>query len=529
MKEPTQTAAAMPEFVDNDNRVPPVLRLDLELADPRSVALLCAVPEGRARSAHARTALDIGLLALEQARGQIDVDAVRREGQRILEVLDEKLRSSAREMHMRVSDTLVEYFDPSSGRLPDRLRRLTDEDGELASLLRRAVGNDNSELARTLTAHVGAGSALFRLLDPASSDGLVAGLGTLVADQLAHQRDAVLRQFSLDDKSSALSRLVIELEQRHGKLEVAVDGKIGQLIREFSADEDGSALNRLTTRVERAQKTITDEFSLDNDGSALNRFRREITSVIAAQQQAADKFHHEITQMVSQLVGKREAEARSTLHGHTFEDLLAAEIHRRAAEQGHVAETTGATVGRKRHCKKGDVVVHLGPDHPAADARIVFEAKQDASYSLKAARDEIAEARDNRDAGIGVFVFSSRTAPDTLRPFHRIGDDLFVVWNPEDPATDVVLDAALAASAALSAARSHADEDIERDLDAVDRALLDLAKRIENLGEVHKLASTIKGNSEKILKRVDLDRAALESHLHTLRASAAGVRAALTD
>jgi len=42
-------------------------------------------------------------------------------------------------------------------------------------------------------------------------------------------------------------------------------------VREFSLDQPGSALSRLVARVEVAQKTIADQFSVDNEGSAINR------------------------------------------------------------------------------------------------------------------------------------------------------------------------------------------------------------------------------------------------------------------
>ena len=72
------------ESAGNDNQMPRSIRLDLLIEDPQAVAQLLPIPEGRPRQAHASTALRIGLLALEQARGQIDTDSVRREGERIL-------------------------------------------------------------------------------------------------------------------------------------------------------------------------------------------------------------------------------------------------------------------------------------------------------------------------------------------------------------------------------------------------------------------------------------------------------------
>lgn len=279
MKNTPETSTPLAE---NDNTAPSSLRLELLVEDPQAIALLVATPEGRPRHSHATTALRLGLMALEHARGHIDVDSVRREGDRILAVLEEKLSGSARELHNRISGTITDYFDPQSGRLPERLSRLVDKDGELEQLLRRAIGRDDSELSRTLTSHIGRESELMRVLDPESSGGLAKAIEALVAQQLSTQRDAVLREFSLDEKDGALSRLIGELELRHGKLEGAVKDKVDLLVREFSADEENSALSRLIRRVEAAQKTITAEFSLDNETSALARLKKELDETRSA-------------------------------------------------------------------------------------------------------------------------------------------------------------------------------------------------------------------------------------------------------
>ncbi len=540
---------------DNDNQTPRSVRLELLVEDPQAVAQLVSHPEGRPRHAHASTALRIGLLALEQARGQIDTDSVRREGERILSLLDEKLSSSSRELHGRIAGTMTDYFDPQSGRFSERVGRLVDKDGELEQILSRAVGGQDSELVRTLVGHMGENSPVMQLLDPASSTGVLAAMQEVLCKQLAEQKIAVLRQFSLDDKDSALRRLVEELETSHGKLEGAVEEKVAMLVREFSADEDGSALNRLIKRVELAQKTITSEFSLDNgnsalarlkqeldqtrsaihsqltlddDGSPLSRLRRELLEVLGKQQTESETFQLSISQMVSELVGKKNAEAKGTQHGHTFEEAMVVCVQERAIQQGHIAEATGHTTGRVRNCKKGDLVLEIGPEHAASEARIVWEAKQDASYTLKKARDEMAQARLNRDSDIGVFVFSKKTAPETMPAFHRIGDDIFIVWDAEDAASDVILDAALAASTALSIRRVKSDATLDADLDAIERAVIEIEKRVGNLAEVQTWAKTIKSNSEKILKRIDTDRDVLQAKLGVLKDRGASLRGALT-
>ena len=101
---------------------------------------------------------------------------------------------------------LKEYFDPQSGRFNERVERLIRQDGELEQLLRRQVGADGSELVRTLTAHVGERSPLMQLLDPKASDSLLSTMRTTFSMTLTEQRDRILQEFSLDNKSGALQQ-----------------------------------------------------------------------------------------------------------------------------------------------------------------------------------------------------------------------------------------------------------------------------------------------------------------------------------
>src|SRR5262249_45823564 len=118
--------------------------------------------------------------------------------------------------------------------------------------------------------------------------GLKAQISETVRAALETQRQIVLREFSLDAKTSALSRLVSEIRCSQGELKADLGNALQGVVREFSLDQPGSALSRLVARVEVAQKTIADQFSVDNEGSAINRqyyraaFRAAATCVTRA-------------------------------------------------------------------------------------------------------------------------------------------------------------------------------------------------------------------------------------------------------
>lgn len=67
------------------------LYLHLSVIDPETIAALSDSPEGRDRQDLALTALKIGILSLKAARDTVDGAAIRRECDRLLGTLEERL------------------------------------------------------------------------------------------------------------------------------------------------------------------------------------------------------------------------------------------------------------------------------------------------------------------------------------------------------------------------------------------------------------------------------------------------------
>ena len=118
-----------------------------------------------------------------------------------------------------------------------------------------------------------------------------------------------------------------------------------------------------------------------------------------------------VSAKLASLVTKHKEEMRSTTHGISFEEEFCSFLEREAQRACDVFTATGSTPGAIPRCKTGDGVIELGAEAAAAGERIVFEAKSSKQYSLADARQEIEEARKNRGANVGVFVFSKNTAP----------------------------------------------------------------------------------------------------------------------
>jgi len=534
---------------------PEAVHIDINVTDGDSVRELMIRQAGRERDEYSLCALRIGLLSLKHARGQIDADAVKREGDRLLQDLGKSLESYRAQLNDNVTSVLKEYFDPNNGRFQERLERLVKKDGDLELLLRRQIGVDGSELAKTLAAHVGEHSPIMTLLDPEESTGLVQAVRNSAEEVSQAERAIILAEFSLDNKDSALSRMVAELTEKNGQLSGDLTLKVDEVVKEFSLDAEDSALSRLVRKVEAAQRTITDEFSLDNDGSALARMsgllnlatdainnnltldkegsalarlKRELVEILKSHEDKATSFQRDVTSALEAMKARREESLRSTTHGRQFEEVVVEFVQGVAEKAGDIATATGNTTGSIKSCKVGDATVELGPDCLAKGTKYVIEAKEHASIDLSKARAEIDRARKNRGASVGVFVFSKRTAPANQEPLLRYGNDIFVIWDAEDMNNDVILKSALGLAKALCVRESKTRDAEAADFQAIDAAILAIEKEAKRLESMKTWTETITNNGSKILDEIRKMSAALERQIQVLGEAVSGLKESAT-
>ncbi|HEY1696382.1 MAG TPA: hypothetical protein VGG39_29665 [Polyangiaceae bacterium] len=452
--------------------------LTLEVNDPEVLAELRR-HQGEEQERYALAALRVGVLALRTANGHVDASSIREAGQALVGEVRELLSTRATEMTERMASTLTQYLDPQSGLLPQRLQSLTSKDGELDRLLRAHVGADDSQLAKSLAAHLGAGSPIFQLLSPTDAGGLRMQLTKTLEEALAEQRTHILKEFSLDQEGSALSRLVSE----------------------FSLDADGSALNRLSKMMAATSDRIGKNLTLDDEASSLSRLKRELLGTIDQLAKSNVEFQAQVRESLARLDTRKREEARTTRHGFAFEERLGAIVSEEAQRLGDVYEATGETTGAIKLCKKGDCVVELGTESAAANARIVWEAKEKQQYTQRSALAEIEEARRNRQAQVGVFVFSRKTAPEGIEALRRYGSDVVVVWDAEDPASDVVVKAAYSLARALAVREHRTDEASQEVIAELEKAARSVERQIAFVDDVKRMAETVKSHGEKIADR----------------------------
>ena len=501
------------------------LYLHLSVTDPEAVVALSEAREGRERQELALTALKIGILSLKAARGTVDGAAIRLEGDRLLGTLEERLSKHRELLDETLGGTLRSYFDPASGAFTERVQRLLRHDGELATVIGGQVETARRTLDELLVRHLGDDSPLKALLSPEEGNEFIAAVHGQVAQALALQSASITGEFSLDRSDSALSRLVRELKERHGDLERNLGERVASVVGEFSLDNKDSALSRLVGRVEQTQGQISAQFSLDNPESGLTRIVQRLERFEAVQSDRSHQFEQKISTLLERIVTRRDDARRSTLHGNEFEARVGEQLQANCLSPDDVFDAVGDSSGVIPRCKVGDFVITLGADSAAPGANVVVEAKASGTYTLKTTLAEADLARRNRAASVCLFVHAAATAPAGLPELHRWGNDIVVVWDAEDPGTDVRLKAAGLLAKALCVRANRHDEDEAASLADMDVAIEAIRKQVAGFEEIRTTARTVINGGEKIASRARLMEEEIARQMSALMAQLARLRA----
>lgn len=274
------------------------------------------------------------------------------------------------------------------------------------------------------------------------------------------------------------------------------------------------------------ERFIRGEFSLDRPESALSAFKRQVDSAIGDIARKNNEFQTNIQVTLEGLRVRKEEAAKSTRHGLEFEEAAAAIISEEAARTGDLTERVSNTPGLIRNNKTGDIVVELSPETGAPGAKVVWEAKQSQAYPLARALAEIREARENRGAELGVFLYSKLAAPQGMPPFTRHGNDLVVIWDAEDRTSDVYVRAAHSVTRALAVRRASPGVESGQALAKIEMAVLALGQAAEEVGRIETWAETVRNSGEKIAQSAGRALADLGAQIEVLNHQVASLRAA---
>jgi hypothetical protein len=164
-------------------------------------------------------------------------------------------------------------------------------------------------------------------------------------------------------------------------------------------------------------------------GSPLHQFRTEVS-------RGFDQLNERLTAIEAAATARASERAKSSAKGADFEAIVEDLLARTLRSTDHLLERTAAAAGDVLRSRKGDFVITLDPETVhGSTLRVVVECK-DRTISGRAMRDELQDAKRNRDAAVGLVVFSSAHAPAGIAPFDVRMGDVYCVIDPEDPARE---------------------------------------------------------------------------------------------
>ncbi|HVC93209.1 MAG TPA: hypothetical protein VND64_05930 [Pirellulales bacterium] len=295
-------------------------------------------------------------------------------------------------------------------------------------------------------------------------------------------------------------------------------GKVARLLQTqigpesaFSRALDPKNKDGIIARIEKAVEKLVQnrfdellgEFSLDDDESALARLQKLFTGALSE---------------IRTAVGVREAEAGHKKQGHVKgmefeEDLYTpfAELGRQLGDETECVGDIKSASGKKT----GDYVATLGETTGAPGLRIVVEAKNK-KLKFKDAIDELQEAKQNRQADRGIFVYAKGCEPLEVGDLRMAGEDVFctVDWDRVQRGEPLTyLDAAYKIARTLAVATVRKDAAGEFDLQLLQEQVDGLVVLTGRIGEIMTKAKTVRSSGEQIEKLADEMRQGMDSRL----------------
>jgi hypothetical protein len=229
-------------------------------------------------------------------------------------------------------------------------------------------------------------------------------------------------------------------------------------------------------------------------GSPLHQFRTEMAEGFKV-------IGEKLAALEAAGAARASERAKGSAKGGDFEETIETLLGELARGSGDLLERTGTETGSMMSSKKGDFVLTLNSDVTAGnELRVVVECK-DRYVSGRAMRDELREAKSNRDAAVALVVFTAAHAPAGIAPFDIRAGDVYCVQDPAapDPAT---LEAAVRL-ARLLAVQTLRDHDVEVDAAAVGEALKGVREQLETLRALKVTLTSIGTSAKEVYSGLD--------------------------
>jgi hypothetical protein len=222
-------------------------------------------------------------------------------------------------------------------------------------------------------------------------------------------------------------------------------------------------------------------------GSPLHQFRVEMA-------EGFSRLNERLSAIEAAGAARASERSKSAAKGADFEEVVDGLLGEISRGSGDILERTGTEAGAAIGSKKGDFVLTLNAEATAgAELRVVVECK-DRYVSGRGMRDELRNAKSNRDAAVALVVFTAAHAPAGIAPFDIRAGDVYCVVDPLAP--DAATLEAAVRLARLLALQTLKDHDVEVDAAAIASALNGVREQLETLRSL-KLTLTSIGASAK--------------------------------
>jgi hypothetical protein len=320
------------------------------------------------------------------------------------------------------------------------------------------------------------------------------------AEQVNERAAAALEQTLRANFADGDGRLPRTLERflgDRGALRTMVDELFDETKRDSAIGRIGGMLERYFDGDASKLAQLLDPTRLN---SPMHQFRLEIAAGFKG-------LEERLIAIEAAAAARGSERARSTAKGADFEELLASMLGDIARGAGDLLDRTGLETGTVLKSKKGDFVLTVDARVArGCDLRVVVEAK-DRPMSMRAMRDELREARENRGAATALAVFTPAHAPTGVAPFAVVGEDVYCVIDPEAP-EPATLEAAVRLARLLALA-TLAEREVELDAAAVQAALTAIREQLEVVRNLKSQLTSISNATKAVWTGLDTMRAGI--------------------
>lgn len=313
-------------------------------------------------------------------------------------------------------------------------------------------------------------------------------------------------------------------DPEEGKINTLLQNELGSgsvFAKSLDPANKESVISRIEDKVKnelsKVVEDLTGQFSLDKEDSGMSRVKKIFEVKVAEIKDQQDKFFSEIRTHLKMEEARAQEAEKGTQKGRNFETILYEKIALLGQQLQDLSENVTGTIGETPRSKVGDYIITLGNTSGAPGKRMVIEVKKEQNYKERDVIEELKQAKENRKADCGIFVFAKGYEPVEIGDFKINGNDFFCTVDEESLQQGepiIFLEAAYKIARIYIISQLRKETKGEVDLSMVKgniqkmlvqvnlmSDLLTKAKTIQTSGEIiEKTAKTIKEELEAIIQ-----------------------------